>query len=225
MSARRTERRRLDPVDLSALSDIFAPSEFAAPASADIADAYTDALILMLADGGPELVSMAAVARYRNQVPSAVTQRIGGRQAFLDVVVRCFAARWLRWASRPRLAGTPALRLSRTDDELHGVRVWRVLREVVEGEARAGRRDLAEHLAEVDARERAALAHQLAAMAGRSPSPAELTLLHCLGRGLRGAMADYAGALTTYEAEEALDLALHLLGFDIDDAEDRPVGM
>lgn len=196
----------LGGMDLSALTDFIDPSPFAAPWAVDAGEEYTNAVVVLLAEGGPEVVSMAAVARYRQQAASAVKQRIGGREAFLLAVVDRFSERWLDWVGRPPLHGPVKVRLPQRDDEIHGMRVWRVLREIAAGEARAGRTELAEHVAEADAPQRADLARHLRRVTGRTPTEAELTAMLCLARGLRDAMADQVDPLGLEAAQAALEL-------------------
>ena len=165
-------------------------STFTEPAALEHAAMYADAVVALLETGGTDRVSMGVVARWMGQVPSAVQQRAGGRDGFLLMVGRRFGKRWLAWLSQRDVdaQGTGGVvRLPRTENEVHGVRVWSALTEIAAGEARADRSGLAEVLASARQDERSVLELDLTTALGRRPTCDEVTLVQCLADGLRRA--------------------------------------
>lgn len=126
------------------------------------------------------------------------------------MVTQRIAGRWVRWASRP--AYGVLLRLPEHDDELHGVRVWSLVREIAAGEHRAGRPVLAEVVAGAEAREREALEFEVAAVLGRRPTQIEVRVLQCFGVGIRTAMTDSVAPLAMSDAQEILEWVTSRLG-------------
>jgi hypothetical protein len=175
-------------MDLSRLDDVFQPSAFAEPASVDHAAMYADAVVRLLASGGVEQVSMGAVARWMGQVPSAVKQRAGGRDGFLRMVTARFARRWLRWVMLPARVPSELVRLPKSDDEVHGIRVWSTLCEVAAGAARAGNTELADIVSYVRREHRRHVADELRQVLRRSPTDIEVVLVEWLGEALRAAV-------------------------------------
>ncbi|MEX0426314.1 hypothetical protein AB3X52_01690 [Nocardioides sp. DS6] len=199
-------------MDLSKLANPDHPSDFAEPTSVDHAAMYADAVVTLLADGGFEQVAMGPVARWLEQVPSAVKQRAGGREGFLRMVVGRFARRWLRWATFVPYRAAVPLRLPAEDDEVHGVRVWAVLREIAYGEARAGRPGLAELVREAEQRERDSMGRAFS-QAGRPLTEIELGAVSCLVAGLRAALVRPVDPLPLHLADEIVAMVvgwLHL---------------
>ena len=187
------------------------PSDFTEPISGDYAAIYADAVVILLAGGGFDRVAMGPVARWLDQVPSAVKQMAGGRDRFLEMVIGRFARRWLRWATFIRFGQVIPVRLPARDDEIHGVRVWSLLREIAYGEARAGRPSLAELVADVDEAEHAALVRELA-RSSREPTEAEAALVSCLVAGVRAALARPLRPMNAQLGDEIVTLAFSALG-------------
>lgn len=198
-------------MDLSQLTNPDRPSDFAEPTSVEYAAMYTDAVVLMLAQGGQDRISMGAVARWMRQVPSAVKQMAGGRERFLEMVVGRFARRWRGWASIRGGSDGLVFRLPKEFDEIHGVRVWASLRDLAAGEARAGRTGLAELVAEADRDERTRV---FQSRFGRDSGVLDedgLMLLWCLAHGLRAAMVDHVQPLSYERAARMLRRATESL--------------
>lgn len=207
----------LSLVDLRAkLEDVYQPSDFAEPISGDYAAIYTDAVVILLISGGFDQVAMAPVARWMRQVPSAVKQMAGGRDRFLRMVTARFARRWLGWATSIPYRRTIPVRLPVEVDEIHGVRVWSVLREIAYGEARAGRTSLAELVAETEESEQAALIHALT-RSGRQPTDAEAALVSCLVAGLRSALVRPVRPMSAALGDDVVSLAFNALGLQPSD--------
>lgn len=205
------------------LHDTALGNRFAEPASMDYRAIYADAVVEILLEAGLDQVTMGAVARYLDQVPSAVKQMSGGRQGFLGMVVGRFTRRWIAWVAQPRYDGAARVRLPVEDDEVHGVRVWSALRELAAGEARAGRAELAECVAEAQVKERMML---IAALRGRGieASDAVVTALLCLADGLRSAVAAPVAPLSPEEAESIAVLVTERLCGPEATSVDRPSG-
>lgn len=203
-------------MDLSRLKSIDCPSDFTEPVSIEHAAMYADAVVLLLVDGGFEQVAMAPVARRIRQVPSAVKQLAGGRAGFLEIVTRRLGRRWLRWADHLSDPRAMSPRLPRAGDEIHGVRVWSLLREIAAGEARAGRTALADIVAQVDAEERSAMLARFR-RAGRPLTEAEAVLVSSVAIGLRARMTAAVAPMTAEDADRALDLLGRWLGLSRSD--------
>lgn len=198
-------------MDVSRLYDLDRASDFVELASVEHAAMYTDAIVQLLLEGGPDRVAMGPVARWMSQVPSAVQQKAGGRESFLRLVVGRFSRRWLAWTAVSDWGSALPVRLPREDDEIHGCRVWSVLAEIAAGEAHAGRPSLARVVEDVGARERAMLADTLARTV-RTPTDTEVTLLGCLVAGLRAAMSAAIDPLPPADADAVVSLAADRLG-------------
>ena len=112
-------------------------SPFLLPDHVDYAEILTDAAVHVLETTGVDRFSVAAMARWMKVAPEAIHNRYS-RARVLDVVMICFARRWLRWSvgdARWLQADHPCpLRLPRTAEDRHGVVVLQALTELARGE-------------------------------------------------------------------------------------------
>lgn len=117
-------------------------SPFLDPDSPFPADRLTDAVVEALRAGGVERVTLGAAAREMGVSSQATHKLAGGRAEFLGQVVATFLSRRWAWMT----TGDGPARIPTSEEELHGLRVYRLLVELAAGEHRAGREGLAQQL-------------------------------------------------------------------------------
>jgi len=171
----------------------------------------TDAAVHVLETTGVDRFSVAAMARWMKVSPEAIHNNYS-RARVLELVAICFSNRWLRWSVGDPLwlrAEHPCpLRLPRSVDERHGVRVLHALTELARGERVMGNPVPGTHLARLRQDEATLLRSRLAQLA---PDPLSgpvddvgLRGLTALLSGLRSSLTEEPCLITW---EQACELA------------------
>lgn len=181
---------------------VWPTSPFLRSTSPRPADIYTDATVDLLRRQGVDVWSVRAVATWMQLTPSAILMR-HSRVEVVTLVVATFGNRWLDWCRAPLHGDLPA-RLPETDDERHGVRVWRALQELARGARAAGHPTAEEQVRAVRADERAQADHDLARRLERPARPEELETTMALTAGLRSELTAPGTQLTAEAANDLL---------------------
>jgi len=189
-------------------------SPFLLPDHRDYPEVLTDAAVHVLATRGVASFSISAMARWMKVSPQAALNMYS-RSRTIELVTICFSKRWLRWsigeAAWLRQEHPCPLRLPRTVDERHGVRVLAALDELARGESLRGNPLPAGHLARLRDDEADLLGSRLAELSPTQfyrPAAAEdVRGLLALASGLRQALTQQPVKLTWDEASRQLAAA------------------
>ncbi|MDH2413368.1 hypothetical protein [Nocardioides sp. CER19] len=177
---------------------------FLRPQSAHLGDRCADAAYLALQEGGAELVSLGEISRRLRMTKSGLHYATGGRAGLIQLVLRVFGDRWLRWSTNPYRANDDVLQLPETGDEVGAVRMWVTMAELAAAEDRAGRPDPCARVAGYRTDERRALSAQLIGVFGRRPSGDEFASVHVMVEGLRDAVVAPVDPLPVWPARRLL---------------------
>ncbi|RHW24811.1 hypothetical protein D0Z08_22860 [Nocardioides immobilis] len=170
----------------------------------------------MLADGAVALlkkrnvsvVNASALARWIGMSRQALNERLwdpdGARRRVIALTVGAFADRWIAWVRPGLLDDLPLPSLPRTEDEVHGVRVWMALSELARGDLVAGIPDAAARIHATRRQEREVLRHRLWDWLGTPPDDDDVLELCALTDGLRSALAAPIPDLTPEDADRVL---------------------
>jgi phosphoribosyl-AMP cyclohydrolase len=195
------------------LGDMPVPDDpFLRPDAVDHREFVTDAAIEVLRVDGLAGFSVRAMARWMGITSPALTHRFGSRARLLQIVLTTYTKRWLGWAGWPDSADPCPARLPETPIELHALRVWLALHEVVSGHSRAGDSGLEASLAWARQEERELLGRELNARLDRRSTDAEVDTTYALVEGLRCALAVPAPTLTAERARSLLAAHVGTLG-------------
>lgn len=183
---------------------MFNDNPFVTDCSADPVDIATDGVVEMMRLGGIEMFSMSAVARWAGRTRSAMHQRHGSSEAFVVAVTERFCLRWTRWVTRTGSEVLSPVRLPRHPNETNGVRAWRAIRLVADGERRAGRLAASVSVGDALASERRHIALHLSSRLGRDALAREVEHVVALAEGLRARVVATDASISADEADQIL---------------------
>lgn len=204
-------------------------SPFLLPDHCDYAEVLTDAAVQVLATRGVATFSVSAMARWMKVSPQAALNMYS-RSRVIEVVTICFAKRWLAWSISEiawlRQEHPCPLRLPRTAEERHGVRVLAALDELARGEQLRGNPLPAGHHSRLRKDETDLLRFRLAELSPsqlHSPAGAqEVRGLLALVSGLRLALVQQPVTLTWDEAGRQFAAAASAVASSEPDGRTRP---
>ena len=218
-------------------AELMSSSPFLLPDHPDYAEVLTDAAVHILATRGVASFSVSAMARWMKVSPQAALNTYSRSRA-IEVVTICFSKRWLRWSIGEhdwlRQQQACPLRLPRTEEERHGVRVLAALAELARGEALMGNPLPAGHLARLRDEETELLRSRLAQLSPTQLSPAgivspaaerELRGLMCLLGGLRQGLVERPVKLTWQDACQQLAPAASAVASSVPDGQTTSSGL
>ena len=182
--------------------DIVTRSPFLDPDDPSLAAMIGDGAVHLLVDRGIGELSSRALAGYLGITPPALTQQ-ACRAEQLRLLVVALGRRWLDWSDLCGGTGLPA-RLPEDEAELHGVRVWGAVAELVRGEETRGNAPLAALLGEFRREERAQLSWRLAELLDRRPHDDAVTSTGALVAGLRQELTSPDPSVSYEEAARIL---------------------
>lgn len=183
-------------------------SPFTRPDAVDLDEMLADGAVALLKKRNVSVVNASALARWIGMSRQALNERLwdpeGARRRVIGLTVGAFADRWIAWVQRGSLHGPPLPVLPRTEDEVHGVRVWTALSELARGDLAAGIPDSAARIHAARRREREVVRRWLWEWLGTPPDNDDVLDICALTDGLRGALTAPIPDLTPAEADRIL---------------------
>ncbi len=183
-------------------------SLFVRPDSCDISEMMADGVVALLRDRSVDAVNASALARWLGMSRQALNERLwdrlGARRRVIRLTVLTFADRWLGWVESALLDDVPLPALPRTDEEVHGLRVWAALTELARGDLAAGNPEPAAGIREARAQERNAVRQRVGEWLGAEPADDDVTEICALTDGLRAALIAPLPELTADGASRVL---------------------
>lgn len=181
---------------------------FLRPDHVGLDDMLTDAAVAVLEDRSVVAVNASALARRLGMSRQSLHDRLweptGSRRRVIRLTVLTFANRWAGWVQSSWTGDPPVPALPRTDDEVHGVRVWAALTELARGDLAAAIPDSAGAIHEARREERNLVREQLREWFAAEPTEDEVVEISALTDGLRGALVAPLPDLTVDAAERIL---------------------
>lgn len=183
-------------------------SPFLRPDAPSINDMLADGAVALLEERGIAAVNVAALARWMGVTKQTLSERLwdpdGPRRRIIRLTVLAFANRWLDWVDSALLGDPPVPALPRSEEEVHGVRVWAALTELARGERVSGNPDPAAGIVATLEQERDAVRLRLKRWIGVDPSEDEVVELCALADGLRAALVQPTTRLSSDDAQRIL---------------------